>query len=80
MRISAKADYAVRAAVELATGEESQPMKGERVAEAQSIPLKSHLAAPEVSGLRGFSPSKRVGKVLNLSCPAGKAAGASARL
>src|SRR5918998_1206975 len=40
MRISAKADYAVRAAVELAASEESEPVKGERVAEAQSIPLK----------------------------------------
>ena len=38
MRISAKADYAVRAAVELATGE--GPMKGDRIAEAQDIPLK----------------------------------------
>src|SRR5918999_4895481 len=40
MRISAKADYAVRAAVELAAAEESQPVKGERGAEAQSIPIK----------------------------------------
>jgi Rrf2 family protein len=40
MRISAKADYAVRAAVELAASEESQPVKGEQVAQAQSIPLK----------------------------------------
>jgi Rrf2 family protein len=39
MRISAKVDYAVRAAVELAArGEE--PVKGEVVAEAQGIPLK----------------------------------------
>jgi Rrf2 family protein len=39
MRISAKADYAVRAAVELAAATEI-PVKGERVAEAQGIPLK----------------------------------------
>ena len=39
MRISAKADYAVRAALELAasTGE---PVKGEYLAEAQGIPLQ----------------------------------------
>jgi Rrf2 family protein len=39
MRISAKADYAVRAAVELANAGEG-PVKGEAVARAQSIPLK----------------------------------------
>jgi Rrf2 family protein len=38
MRVSAKADYAVRAALELAAAE--GPVKGDRVAEAQSIPLK----------------------------------------
>jgi Rrf2 family protein len=39
MRISAKADYAVRAAVELAAAGE-EPVKGERLAEAQGIPLQ----------------------------------------
>jgi Rrf2 family protein len=39
MRISAKADYAVRAAVELASAGED-PVKGERIAEAQGIPLQ----------------------------------------
>lgn len=39
MRVSAKADYAVRAAVELAAAEEG-PVKGERLAEAQQIPLQ----------------------------------------
>ncbi len=39
MRVSAKADYAVRAAVELAAAEEG-PIKGERLAEAQDIPLQ----------------------------------------
>jgi Rrf2 family protein len=39
MRISAKADYAVRAALELAAATDP-PVKGERLAEAQSIPLK----------------------------------------
>jgi Rrf2 family protein len=39
MRVSAKADYAVRAAVELATAGEG-PVKGERIAQAQDIPLK----------------------------------------
>ena len=39
MRISAKVDYAVRAAVELAAAGE-EPVKGEVIAEAQEIPLK----------------------------------------
>jgi Rrf2 family protein len=39
MRISAKADYAVRAALELASADDP-PIKAERVAEAQGIPLK----------------------------------------
>ena len=38
VRISAKADYAVRAAVELASHEGA--VKGDRIAEAQDIPLK----------------------------------------
>ena len=37
MRVSAKADYAIRAAVELAAGD-GGPIKGDRIAEAQSIP------------------------------------------
>jgi Rrf2 family protein len=40
MRVSAKADYAVRAAAELAAAEEGLPVKGERLAEAQDIPLQ----------------------------------------
>jgi Rrf2 family protein len=39
MRISAKADYAVRAAVEMAAAGEP-PVKGEVIAEAQDIPLQ----------------------------------------
>jgi Rrf2 family protein len=39
MRVSAKADYAVRAAVELAAAGEG-PTKGEKLAEAQDIPLQ----------------------------------------
>jgi Rrf2 family protein len=39
MRISAKADYAVRAVVELAAAEGDKPVKAERVATAQAIPL-----------------------------------------
>jgi Rrf2 family protein len=39
MRVSAKADYAVRAAVELAAADEG-PVKGEKLAEAQDIPLQ----------------------------------------
>jgi Rrf2 family protein len=41
MRVSAKTDYALRAAVELAAAAESgQPVKGERLATSQSIPLR----------------------------------------
>ena len=40
MRISAKADYAVRAALELAAAPEGEPVKGERLADAQQIPLQ----------------------------------------
>jgi Rrf2 family protein len=39
MRISAKADYAVRAVVELAAAEGDKPVKAERLATAQEIPL-----------------------------------------
>ncbi|MGH2983481.1 MAG: RrF2 family transcriptional regulator [Solirubrobacterales bacterium] len=39
MRISAKVDYAVRAAVELAAAGDD-PIKGEAISEAQDIPLK----------------------------------------
>ena len=39
MRISAKADYAVRAVVELAAATDEKPVKAERIATAQDIPL-----------------------------------------
>jgi Rrf2 family protein len=39
MRISAKADYAVRAMVELAAAVDEKPVKAERIATAQDIPL-----------------------------------------
>jgi Rrf2 family protein len=40
MRISAKADYALRAALELAVAQGKGPLKGEQIAQAQGIPLK----------------------------------------
>jgi Rrf2 family protein len=40
VRVSAKADYAVRAALELAAAKDGGPLKGEQIAEAQHIPLK----------------------------------------
>ncbi len=40
MRVSAKADYAVRAALELAAAGEDGPVKGEKLADAQEIPLQ----------------------------------------
>ena len=39
LRISAKADYAVRAAVEMAAAGD-EPVKGEKLADAQDIPLQ----------------------------------------
>ncbi len=39
MRISAKVDYAVRAGVELAAADGDKPIKAERIANAQDIPL-----------------------------------------
>lgn len=39
MRVSAKADYALRAVIELAAAADG-PVKGERIAQAQEIPLK----------------------------------------
>lgn len=40
MRVSAKADYAVRAAAELAAASTSAPLKRDQIAAAQSIPSK----------------------------------------
>jgi len=40
MRVSAKTDYALRAAVELAAAPEGTPVKGERLATSQTIPLR----------------------------------------
>lgn len=40
MRITAKVDYAVRAVIELAGTDRSAPLKGERIAAAQDIPMK----------------------------------------
>jgi Rrf2 family protein len=40
VRVSAKADYAVRAMIELAGATEESPVPGERIAGAQDIPLR----------------------------------------
>ncbi len=40
MRISAKVDYALRAAAELAAAPEGEPMKAEALAASQDIPVK----------------------------------------
>ena len=40
MRVSAKADYAVRAMIELAGASEDRPLAGEQIAGAQEIPLR----------------------------------------
>jgi Rrf2 family protein len=54
VRISAKADYAVRAAAELAAAGEERPVKGEALATAQGIPqnfLENILADLRHAGL-----------------------------
>ena len=40
VRVSAKADYALRACIELAAAEGKGHVKGERIAQAQDVPLK----------------------------------------
>jgi Rrf2 family protein len=40
VRISAKTDYALRAAIELASLDSADPVKGEAIATAQGIPLR----------------------------------------
>ncbi|KPI30868.1 Rrf2 family transcriptional regulator [Streptomyces sp. NPDC086989] len=40
MRISARADYAVRAALQLAASQDDEPVKAEAIADAQDIPHK----------------------------------------
>jgi Rrf2 family protein len=40
VKTTAKADYAIRAAAELAAAPDDGPVKAERIAQAQSIPLK----------------------------------------
>jgi Rrf2 family protein len=40
VRVTAKVDYAVRAGIELAAAEPGHPVKGDRLAEAQGIPVK----------------------------------------
>jgi Rrf2 family protein len=40
VRVSAKTDYAIRAALELAAAPDAKPVKGERIATAQAIPLR----------------------------------------
>jgi Rrf2 family protein len=55
VRVSAKADYAIRAAVELAAAGEG-PLKGDRIAKAQSIPpnfLENILADLRNAGIVG---------------------------
>ncbi|MGZ4292157.1 MAG: RrF2 family transcriptional regulator [Gaiellaceae bacterium] len=55
MRVSAKADYAIRAAVELAAAGDG-PLKGERIAQAQQIPsnfLENILADLRNAGIVG---------------------------
>jgi Rrf2 family protein len=40
VKVSAKVDYAVRAAVELAAASDAEPVKAQAISDAQAIPLK----------------------------------------
>lgn len=54
MQVSAKADYAILAALELAVAENEGPLRGARISEAQDIPLKFQeniLLEPKRAGL-----------------------------
>jgi Rrf2 family protein len=69
VRITAKADYAVRAAVELAAHGTGEPVKADLVAEAQSIPqnfLENILAELRRAGIvesrRGAAGGYRLGR------------------
>src|SRR3954467_10230786 len=63
MRVSAKADYAVRAAAELAAAQaEEAPVKGERLAEAQDIPLQFLEPIPLGREPHGLAPARRGAK------------------
>src|SRR2546422_961786 len=56
MHVTAKADYAVRAVIELAGSQESAPRKVDEVAQAQGIPvsyLEIILTMPELRSQRG---------------------------
>src|SRR3954454_1593808 len=53
VRVSAQADYALRAVIELAASADG-PVKGERIAQAQEVPLKfleNILGAPRHAGI-----------------------------
>jgi Rrf2 family protein len=70
VRISAKADYAVRAAVELAHAHGEGPVKGDRLGTAQGIPtrfLENILGEMRTAGLvasqRGAAERSRMTRV-----------------
>ena len=56
MKLSAKADYAVRAVLVLASHEGEHPMKGELIARAQDLPLKFVENILGSSSMPGSSP------------------------
>ena len=66
MRISAKADYAVRAALELAASPDGEPVKGEHLAEAQEIPLQflEHILLELKHARPGPGQARRHGRLL----------------
>ena len=60
MRIAAKVDYAVRAAIELAANPDGAPVRAEQVATAQGIPLnflENILGELRHAGIQAGAPS-----------------------
>ena len=66
MRISAKADYAVRAAIALAAPDQEGPLKGDRISEAQGIPLRflENILGELRHAGPGPEPARRRGRLL----------------
>ena len=58
MRVSAKTDYAIRAALELAAAPDEKPVKGERIATAQAISIADVIRAIDgpLAGVSGARP------------------------
>ena len=65
MRITAKVDYAVRAAIELVGADRGTPVKGDRISTAQDIPTK--FLENILSELRRFYREGLAGKLSRIA-------------